>query len=180
MKNNKTKKMVLAGLLTSLSLLLIYLIRTPLIPSAPFLIYEPGDIPLLVLTFVLGPGYAIIATVAVSVLQALFFSTDGWVGALMHIISTSLLVGTAGLIYRKMHTFKGALLSLICGTLAMTIGMVAANLTITVWAYGYPLDAVKALLLPAIIPFNLLKAGINSLVSLLIYKRASKQIHKFI
>ena len=35
---------------------------------------------------------------------------------------------------------------------------------------GYPREAVAELLLPAFLPFNLLKGGLNTVITLLIYK----------
>ena len=39
-------------------------------------------------------------------------------------------------------------------------------------------EAVAKLILPAILPFNLSKAGINAIVTFLIYKKISNMIHK--
>ena len=43
---------------------------------------------------------------------------------------------------------------------------------------GMQKEAVAAMILPAILPFNLSKAGINSIITFFIYKRISKLIHK--
>ena len=39
-------------------------------------------------------------------------------------------------------------------------------------------DVVKGLLLPGIIPFNLVKAGVNSIITFLLYKRVSGMLHR--
>lgn len=52
----------------------------------------------------------------------------------------------------------------------MTLVMVLWNYLITPIYMGYPREAVAKLLLPAFIPFNLLKGGINTALTLLIYK----------
>lgn len=59
----------------------------------------------------------------------------------------------------------------------MTAIMVPANLTITPYFMGVPVDAVTALL-PFIIAFNLIKAGANGLITFLVYKRVSKFLHR--
>ena len=64
------------------------------------------------------------------------------------------------------------------GTLAMTVLMCILNLVLDPIFWGTPREAVLRLLVPAIIPFNLSKAGINSLITFLIYKRVSKLIHR--
>ena len=64
----------------------------------------------------------------------------------------------------------GALTGMIAGTLLMTLIMVLWNYLITPIYMGYPREAVAELLLPAFVPFNLLKGGINTGLTLLIYK----------
>jgi len=59
---------------------------------------------------------------------------------------------------------------MVAGTLLMTLVMVLWNYLITPIYMGYPRDAVVKLLLPAFVPFNLLKGGINTALTLLIYK----------
>jgi riboflavin transporter FmnP len=51
----------------------------------------------------------------------------------------------------------------------MTAIMVPANLIITPLFTGWPVAAVKALIWPGIVPFNAIKAGINSIVSFLVF-----------
>ena len=79
-------------------------------------------------------------------------------------------------IYRLRHTKSGAILGLICGTIAMGLAMMVANHFITPYFMGAPVEVVDAMLLPVILPFNLLKAGINSLVTFLVYKTVSRHL----
>ena len=87
-----------------------------------------------------------------------------------------MLVLVASGIYRRKHTKKGAILGLVCGSLAMGLVMMPANHFITPIFMGVPTEVLDALLLPGILPFNLIKAGINSLVTFLIYKTVSRHI----
>jgi len=41
---------------------------------------------------------------------------------------------------------------------------------------GAPVEVVDAMLLPVILPFNLLKAGINSVITFLVYKTVSRYV----
>ena len=50
----------------------------------------------------------------------------------MHIVATGTFVIVAGVIYRLEHTRKGAVLALICGSIAMTLMMIPLNLIFTV------------------------------------------------
>ena len=54
--------------------------------------------------------------------------------------------------------------------------MMVANHFITPYFMGVPVDVVDAMLLPVILPFNLLKAGVNSLITFHIYKVVSRHI----
>lgn len=168
-------KMVRLAVLAALSLVLLLLVRFPIIPSAAFLEYEPADVPVLIGTFMYGPMEGLLITLVVALIQAFSVSAQGgWVGFVMHVIATGTLAVTAGLIYKKVHTFKGAILSLVSGSIAMILVMIPANLFFTVKFYGVPLQAVKAMLPTAILPFNLLKASINSMLVMLCYKPLSR------
>lgn len=173
-------KMVRMAILSALSIVLLLVTRFPIIPSAPFLKYEAADVPILVGTFMFGPLSGIIITFIVAFLQAVFFDAgDGWVGFLMHMIATGTLVLVAGTIYKKFYTFKGAIVGLIAGSLSMATIMIFSNLFFTVRFYGVPYDAVVAMILPALLPFNLIKAFANSIIVLILYKSLSKIIKGF-
>ncbi|HOA55136.1 MAG: ECF transporter S component [Acetivibrionales bacterium] len=178
--NINVKKMATIAVLSALSIVFMLLIRFPILPAAPYLIYEPADVPVLIGGFLFGPLAGIIITLIVSVIQAFAFSTDGWVGLLMHVVATGALVVTSSLIYKKCHKLSGAVIALLAGTLAMTLVMIPVNLIIQPNFYGVPVEVVKSLLVPAIIPFNLIKAGINSLLTLLVYKRISTIVKKLV
>ncbi len=172
-----TKNIVILSLLVAISVVLVYLIHLPIIPSAPYLEYDPADIPILIGAFAFGPIAGIIITIIASGIQALTVSAaSGIYGFIMHVIATSTLVIVASIIYRIKHTRIGAVIGLVCGTIAMTGIMLIANHFITPFYTGMPTEAVDALLIPAILPFNLIKAGINSVVTFLIYKAISKYI----
>lgn len=172
------KKMVTMAVLSALSIVLMLIIRVPIIPAAPYLIYEPADVPIFIGTFLFGPLAGLAMTVVVSAIQATMLSPDGWVGFVMHVAATGTFVVTAGLIYKKVHKLKGAIIALVAGTLAMTLIMIPVNMIIQPLVYGYPLEAVKSLIVPVLIPFNLIKAGVNSVITLIIYKSISKVVHK--
>ncbi|HZX46774.1 MAG TPA: ECF transporter S component, partial [Clostridia bacterium] len=153
--NQDLNKIVKLALLSALSILLMLVIRFPIIPSAPFLEYEPGDVPALIGAFLYGPGAGLLITAAVSLFQATTVSAgSGWIGAIMHMVATGTMVLVAGLIYRKVHTFKGAILALAAGALGMTLAMIPLNLYFTTKFLGVPVEAVKAMIVPIIVPFN--------------------------
>jgi len=170
------RTMVRMALLAALSLVLLLLIRFPIIPIAPFLIYEPADVPILIGAFMFGPVSGLIITLVVALIQAILFSPDGWVGFVMHMIATGTLVLVAGLIYKRFHNLKGAIFGLIAGSICMTLVMIPANLFFTVRFYGATYESVRDLILPAIIPFNIIKSFANSIIVLIVYKSISKVV----
>ena len=176
-KSEQIRKLVVMALLVAVSVVLIYAIRFPLVPAAAFLEYDPADIPILIGALAYGPLAGVMLTVIASVIQGLTVSAgSGLYGIVMHIIATSTLVIVAGSIYKVRRTKSGAVLALVCGTLAMGLIMMPANHFITPMFTGWPTEAVDALLLPGILPFNLIKAGLNSIVTFLVYKTVSRYV----
>jgi len=174
--NPNTKKLTMMAMFTAIGAVLITAVHFPLFPSAAFLQYDPADVPILICGFAYGPVAGILVTILASFIQAFFLGGDGVYGFLMHVIATSALTLVASSIYRTNHTRKGAVIGLTAGTLAMGVVMMIANHFITPAFMGAPTAVVDAMLLPVILPFNLLKAGINSVITFLVYKTVSKHI----
>ena len=176
-KSQQIRKLVVMALLAAISIVLVYAIHLPLIPAVPFLEYDPADIPILIAALAYGPTAGVLLTVAVSIIQGVTVSAgSGAYGIIMHIIATSTLVLVAGGVYRLRHTRGGAVLGLVLGTLAMGLVMMPANHFITPAFTGWPVAQVDALLIPGILPFNLLKAGLNSGVTFVVYKTVSRYL----
>lgn len=177
---NRTRMLTTLSVLTALSIVLMLFVRFPIFPSAAYLEYEPMDIPILIAGFAYGPLAGLLVTLVSCLIQGLTVSSavGGWVGILMHFIASGTFVTVASLIYRRKHSLLGAIIGLIVGALSMAAIMVPANLIITPAFYGTPIEVVKPMLLPIIIPFNLIKAGINAAVTFAIYKPLRRIIIK--
>jgi riboflavin transporter len=172
-----TKKLTLMALFVAISVVLVELVHFPIMPAAPYLEYDPADIPILIGSFAFGPLAGVILTVVAAGIQALTVSAQSGVyGFLMHVVATSTLVVTASLIYRYKHTMLGGIVGLVSGTIAMSVIMVIANHFVTPLFLGMPTSVVDPMLLPIILPFNLIKAGINSVVTFLVYKAVSRYL----
>ena len=173
----KTRKLTVMAMLVAISVVLVYLIHFPIFPAAAFLEYDPADIPILIGAFAYGPVAGILLTVVASVIQGFTVSAgSGAYGIIMHIIATSVLVLVSGGIYLVRRTKGGAIVGLILGTIAMGLVMMVANHFITPAFMGVPTEMVDAMLLPVVLPFNLIKAGVNSLITVLLYKTVSRHI----
>ena len=177
--NKTVRKLTTMAILAALSIVLVAIIHFPIFPAVAFLEYDPADIPILICGFAFGPVAGICVTIIAALIQGLTVSAaSGIYGIIMHILASSALVLTSSVIYSKHKTKKGALVSILFGVLAMTLVMIPANLFITPAFMGAPRAAVVQLL-PFIVLFNFIKAGINGAVTFLIYKKISYLIHKF-
>lgn len=173
--NFNTSTLVKMALMTALSLVML-LIRIPF-PPAPFLVYDPADIPIYITAFAFGPVAGLAVTFVVSFIQAFLMGGDGIYGFLMHFVATGAFAMIAGAIYQRNKTRKTAIISIIVGILVMTGIMCAMNLVITPLYMGAPRSAVAAMIVPIVLPFNLLKGGLNGAVTFVLYKRISGILH---
>ncbi|MBO4411148.1 MAG: ECF transporter S component [Lachnospiraceae bacterium] len=142
----------------------------PLIPAVPFLKYDPKDFVIVIVGFLFGPLGAFLVTVVVSLLEFITVSGTGIIGLVMNVLSTSFFVLPAAIIYRMKRTTVGAVLGLTAGVILMTLIMLLWNYLITPLYMTVSREAVAKMLLPAFLPFNLIKAGLNMAFALLTYK----------
>ncbi|WP_066453365.1 ECF transporter S component [Anaerotruncus rubiinfantis] len=172
-----TRKLTTMAMLTAISIVLVAIIHFPLFPAAPWMEYDPADIPIFIGTFLFGPLSGLCLTLVVSVIQGLTVSAaSGPIGILMHFCATGSFVLVAGNLYKRSHTRKGAVTALVCGIGAWTLAMVLWNLIFTPIFMGAPMEAVLEIMIPVIIPFNLVKAGINAVVTYLVYKPIARLV----
>ena len=172
--SQQTRKLTTIAILSAISAVLITLVHFPLFPSAAFLQYVPADVAILIGGFAFGPVAGIIITVLASFIEAFFLGQDGPYGFLMHVIASGTMVAVASIIYRFRH--MGGLIALIAGTVARGLVMLPANHFITPYFMGAPTAVVDAMLLPTILPFNLLVGAINSAITFAVYKTVSRHI----
>lgn len=176
-QSQRTIRITKMAMLAAISVVLVLLIRIPY-PPAPFLVYDPADIPIFIGAFAFGPLAGLVLTFIVSFIQAFVLGGDGLIGFFMHSVATGSFVLLAGWIYKRNKTRKTAVIALICGTILMTVSMLFWNLLVTPYFLGVPREAVIAMLGTVILPFNLLKAGVNSVVTFLTYKSIAGFLHK--
>ncbi len=191
-----TRTMVKISVLGVIALILM-LLDFPLWFTPPFIKFDVSDVPSLIGAFALGPMAGVIIQFVKNLLKILVVGTNtAAVGELANFIVGSVFAYTAGLIYYKEKTFKNAIIGLIAGTITMTIVISVLNYYIMIpfyaKAFGMPLDKIvtisgavnkyvvdlKSLIIYAIVPFNLLKGTVVSLVTILLYKRVSPILHR--
>lgn len=164
----RTKKITTTGILCAMAMVVNLLIRFPMIPSVPWLCYDPKDIVIVIGGFIYGPMTSFAMSAVCSVLEMYRGGTP--LDIVMNIISTCSFACLAAYIYKRNHTKKGALIGLLCGVIATTVCMTIWNIIVTPVYFGIPRQEVINLLLPGIIPFNLLKSGLNAAITLMLYK----------
>ena len=167
-----TKQLVTMALMCAISLVLSF-IEFSIIPAAPFLKLDISLMPCAVVGFAYGPGPGIIVGVVSAVGHAVI--TGNWVGALMNIIVTVAFVGVSSLLYKKFHTFKGAIAALAIAAVVMIAAAAVANIIVDPIFYGIPLQTVLDLMV-WIVVFNIIKSVVIAILTALIYKSISNLI----
>lgn len=185
------RMIVQIGMLAAVAVVLM-LFEVPL-PFAPsFYKIDFSEVPVLIGCFAMGPA----AGAAIELVKILLnFVINGTqtagVGELANFLVGCAFVIPAGLVYKKNHTRKGALIGMITGTILMVVAGCFINafvlLPVYASAFGMPMDALVGMgtavnphitslttfVLFAVAPFNLLKGVLVSLIVFLIYKKIS-------
>lgn len=183
------KNMTKISILSVIAFILMQLeFPVPIFPS--FLQIDLSDLPALVGGFALGPVVGILIVLFKNLMHLIQTSTSG-VGELANFLVGIALVAPASLIYYRNKTKKNAIIGLFIGTIAMGIMGGLANYYILLPFYAnvlkFPIDAIvemgnivnsnivdlNSLIIYAIIPFNILKGIMLSVITMLIYKRIS-------
>jgi riboflavin transporter FmnP len=185
MQNKTTKTFVITAMFAALSAALMFF-EFPLPFLPPFLKLDLSDIPVLIGAFVLGPVPALAIVLIKDVIHLLNTQTAG-VGELADFLVTGTFALTAGYIYRGMKSKYSAIVGSVIGIIAMTIMGAVSNLYILMPFYekvmGFTLkemniSSLNAYIVYAIVPFNIIKGIIVTIVALIVYKRLSELIFK--
>lgn len=163
----------------------------PIFPA--FLKIDVSDLPALILAFSMGP-FAGIAVEGIKNVLHMFQTTTGGVGELANFIIGISIVVPAALIYKRSKSKKSAIIGLAVGTVIMSIVGGLANYFILIPFYTnfMPIDAIigmgaavnpsiislETLILFGIMPFNIFKGIVLSILTLVLYKRISPILHR--
>ena len=164
---NKTLRLTVTAMLCALAFLAVAVCR---IPVVMFLKYEPKDVVVTLGGFMFGPLVSLVISVVVSLIEMVTISETGFIGFIMNVISTCSFACVAALIYKKKKSTVGAAAGLAVGGLVMVAAMLLWNYLISPLYMGVSRAQVAAMLIPAFLPFNLIKAGLNCALTFVIYK----------
>lgn len=172
-------------------------IEIPLFFAPSFYEIDLSEIPVMICTFYLGPVAGVVAEFLKVVVKLVLKGTStAFVGDFANFVVGCSFVLPASCIYHLRRSKKSALTGMIVGTLVMTVfgSLFNAVYLLPTFAdiFGMPLDAiigmgtavnssinsVSTLVLFAVVPFNLLKGVIVTVLTMLLYKRISPLLHK--
>ena len=157
------------GMLTAVAYVVMYLSK--LLPQvAGFLQLDLKDTVICIGGFLFGPVASALISLVVALVEMFSVSDTGPIGMVMNVLATCSFCCTAAFVYKKQHTKKGAVLGLLLGVVALTVVMLLWNYLITPLYMGVERDVVKGMLVPIILPFNLVKGGLNMALILVLYK----------
>ncbi len=170
MKSLKIKKMVMVAVFAAISFVLQMIAPFPKVGG--FLEIEFSDLPALIMSFAYGPVSGILVELFKNLLHCTITST-GFVGEFANFVVNGIFVATAGLIYSYKKTFRIAVASLIYATIALGVAGVFVNMYIMLPMFKIPAEMRLGLTMGTILPFNLVKGAVTSVITMLIYKRIS-------
>ena len=168
-----TQQLVTMALMCAIGTLLSF-IEFPLLPGVTWLKFDASNMPAMVAGFAYGPAGGVAVGIVTAIIHGLLMAD--FTGALMNILVVTCFVLPAALIYKKKRTYKFAIIGLVFSIIAGVIGSIIGNLLLTPSWLGVPFDAVVTLIIPVLIPFNLLKGLLNSVITLIVYKSISNII----
>lgn len=193
-KQLQVKSIAFISMLGALSAVLMT-INVPLPFSPTFLKFDISELPALFAGFFLGPvsGGGVIAIKLL--LKVLLQGTEtAFVGELMNLIGSCAFVLPAALIYRRWHTKRGALAALSISTVLVSVVSIFLNAYVAFpmysSLYGMPMEAIIemgsavnpmvhdsfTLMIYGVFPFNLVKHGLTSMATYLVYKRCGNAL----
>ncbi|SES71324.1 Riboflavin transporter FmnP [Olsenella sp. KH3B4] len=167
-----TCRIAVTALLCAMSAICTLLLEFPILPGVTWLKYDPSGIVALIAGFAFGPATGAVVSVIPYLVH--IATTSGVYGMVMATLATFALVMPASLIYRKQRTMRGVIIGLVTGGIVCLAACIVGNLIVTPFYTGMPVDAVVALIVPALLPFNIIKIAINCIVFVLIMRPVFK------
>lgn len=171
----------------------LQLFELPLFFAPSFYQLDLSELPALMCGFYLGPVAGVTCELVKNLLKLLLKGTStAFVGDFANFAVGCAFVLPASMIYHRVKTKKGAIGSLVAGTVSMTVfgSLFNAWYLLPKFAelYGTPMDALVAmgtqinpaitdvwtLVAFAVVPFNLLKGALVSVLTFFLYKRVER------
>ncbi|MBP1532813.1 MAG: ECF transporter S component [Ruminococcus sp.] len=175
-KKTDVKKITILAMFAALGYICLFVFRF----KVSFLTLEFKDVFITMAGFVFGPVAALGVALAESLLEMVTLSDTGFWGALMNFAGSATFAVTAAVIYKYNKSFKGAVIGLTAAVFSMTAVMLLMNLLITPIYAHTDVKTVIGMIIPLLLPFNLIKSVLNAAIAFILYKpisQALKSIH---
>ncbi len=173
--------LTLCAVMSALAIVLALLIHFPIFPAVAFLEYDAGDIPIFLLSMLIGPVWGSGASIVTAIIQGTTVSvSSGIIGILMNILSTCSFIwlyalGAFLLKKVKWNLTLKAVLATVCGLCGLVFAMTLWNLLVTPFYMGVARSVVISLL-PWILLFNAIKGAINGVCAFLLHRVLAKAL----
>ncbi|MFS0643885.1 ECF transporter S component [Siminovitchia sp. 179-K 8D1 HS] len=186
MRKLNTKSFVAIGMLSSLSFVLM-LIKFPIPPFPAYLTVDFSDIPALIAGLMYGPLAAVLVELIKNFIDYLMIGSEAGIpiGNFANFIAGIVFVLPTYFVFKKLNKNWGLAVSLVAGTIFMSVFMSILNYVAILPAYIILLgwdpmstSALRQLVVAAILPFNMIKGLIVTVIFLLIYTRMRNWIEK--
>lgn len=168
------KKIIYIGLFAAIAFILMITFSIPILPNAPYLRFEPSEIPILLSVCLFGPWAGLLANLVKDLLYFLFRAKSIF-GPTADFIATSSFVMIFGILFTKFRNNTGFILSLAAGIIGRILVMVPVNIVVLRLQFGMSPAQVMDMMVPVIIPFNLIKGGINAVGVYFVFKALVKR-----
>lgn len=187
MKNNTDLKKYIGMGIFSAFAFVVALVCNIIPPVAGFLSLDAKDAVIAIASFVYGPISAVVISFIAAFIEFITFSTTGWYGLVMNFASSAVFSLTASLIYKRLRSLNGALISFLAAVVATTGVMLLLNRFVTpIYLFDYlgampeavAKDYVISILPTVLLPFNFAKSLLNSSIAMLLYKPAVSALRK--
>ena len=193
-KKLNTKAMIMISMLGAIAgLLMFFELGVPFV--LPFIKLDISELPVMLSGFLFGPLLGALSAVIKIIIKLLIKPTSTmYVGELSNLILSIAYQGIAAIIYRHYKSKKGAMAGLAVSTIATSALSIVSNVLFIFPFYvnmmKLPMSAIvgmahkaapwvndaTSMFMTTIFPFNILKFGLVSVLTLLIYKPLSRVI----
>jgi len=186
-----TRKIAMIGVFSAIATVL-HILDFPVFFAPGFYKLDFSEIPALIGAFAFGPVAGVMIEICKILLKLMIKgTTTAFVGDLANFVIGCSFIMPASIIYMIKKSKKNAIVACGIGTLCITIFGSAFNAIYLIPAfsklYGMPLEVIigmgteinasitnlSSLVLFAVAPLNLLKGGLVSLITILVYKKLS-------
>jgi len=183
-----TRQMVRISILGLLGyIILMFRFALPIFPE--FIELDVANLPSIIASISMGPWAGVAVEFVKNVLKVIMGSRTIGIGEISNFICGSSLVIPLGLIYRKIPNIKGYIAGSIAGVITLSIVACLSNYFFVIPMYAAAfggMEAIigmvskinanvgdlKSIIIFSILPFNLLKGGLNVITGYLIYRVA--------